>query len=329
MCGSDRFVAGSQESAALKVFDLRWPRRYHHTAALPCGSRMPFPDQPTEMTTMTTTRNPYGCEPKVPRCRPRCDPLTGALCTWHAASRRLAARPNCSIYLQRSAVSRYPDIGVWSLARAGADLDLAPPSNFYAGLNSCVVEAVLEDGENVTCARRQPPPPPSSSSSSRPPLQQQLLGDPHFAYPDVLRQRPLSLVPAPPPELGPEAAAAWRRRQAALQHRHHYYRTVDLQWHLHEIGDGLADPHNDLRPRRLAMMRPSRPSSHRRLPPAAAAEASSDDILPPPLDPHRVRPLPLPALEPDIDPVLRVQHRLDCSLQGVADFVEFYTAGDE
>ncbi|EFX03750.1 f-box domain containing protein [Grosmannia clavigera kw1407] len=328
--GSDRFVAGSQESAALKVFDLRWPRRYHHSEALPCGSRMPFPDPELQQqppadvqTDWTVPDHSYGCTAPIPRCRARCDPLTGTLCTWHAGSRRLAARPNCSVYLQRSAVSQYPDIGVWSLARAttSTDGDLVP-SNFYAGLNSCVVEAVLADGggESMMRGRRQ------RSTAHLP------LGDPHFAYPDVLCQRPLSLVPAPPPELGPEAAAAWRRRQAFLQHRHHFYRIVDLQWHLHEIGDGLADPHNDLRPRRLAMMRLSRPSGHRRMPPPPSASAAETDCDKPGadlLDPHRVRPQLLSGRQLDVDPVLRAQHRLDNSLQDLADFADFYTASDK
>ncbi|CAK7197559.1 hypothetical protein SEUCBS139899_000207 [Sporothrix eucalyptigena] len=35
MWGAERFITGNQESAVLKIFDLRWPRRYFHTDALP------------------------------------------------------------------------------------------------------------------------------------------------------------------------------------------------------------------------------------------------------------------------------------------------------
>ncbi|KAI3536118.1 hypothetical protein CSPX01_11021 [Colletotrichum filicis] len=123
--GSDHFVAGSNELEALKVFDFRWSKSYHHSAALPCWSGTPFPDPLRGTSSRSLSMRGVGCD------HPR-----GRACVWHEYSRRDYYRPNYRFHVMpfrdaaRSSTSR-----VFSLAKASDASD-----SFYVGLAGAVAE---------------------------------------------------------------------------------------------------------------------------------------------------------------------------------------------
>ncbi|GKT65965.1 F-box domain containing protein [Colletotrichum tofieldiae] len=123
--GSDRFVAGSNELEALKVFDFRWSKSYHHSAALPCWSGTPFPDPLRGTSSRPLSMRGVGC-----------DYARGRDCVWHEYSRRDYYRPNYRFHVMpfrdaaRSSISR-----IFSLAKAS---DVS--ESFYVGLAGAVAE---------------------------------------------------------------------------------------------------------------------------------------------------------------------------------------------
>ncbi|OAA68044.1 f-box domain containing protein [Niveomyces insectorum RCEF 264] len=230
----DRFLAGNQESATLKVFDLRWPRRYYHTAALACGSTRSYPLDgilPMRPRTTTTTTKQRLLWPSVPPPLPRrarCCLQRGLECRWHASSKRLDHRPNCNVYLDRALrnVVRH-DLGVWALARAASSDPLAP--NFYAGLHGCIVEgALMEDT-----------PPDTTAATAGPPRRQ---GDPHFGYDAASFGLENDDIDYYVPEDVDKTAP---------------YRAVNLRASLMETGDGLADIDAGNRPLMMPLVRSS------------------------------------------------------------------------
>lgn len=126
--GTSHFAAAGAHGASVKIFDLRWPRRYHHTQALPCGDMMPLPTPP----------QPFMAPPRRPRhCPPRCD-HHGASCRWHRLSRELYYRPNGKFFFSKALPREHAHAGVWSMARASP---VSP--GFYVGISGGVVEADL------------------------------------------------------------------------------------------------------------------------------------------------------------------------------------------
>ncbi|KAJ0168258.1 hypothetical protein CTA2_8047 [Colletotrichum tanaceti] len=123
--GSDRFVAGSNELEALKVFDFRWSKTYYHSAALPCWSGTPFPDPLRGTSSRPLSMRGVGC-----------DNARGRDCVWHEYSRRDYYRPNYRFHVMpfrdaaRSSTSR-----IFSLAKAS---DVS--ESFYVGLAGAVAE---------------------------------------------------------------------------------------------------------------------------------------------------------------------------------------------
>ncbi|KAL2266086.1 hypothetical protein VTJ83DRAFT_5438 [Remersonia thermophila] len=129
--GTERFVAGADDSLTIQVFDLRWSKRpYHYSAALPCLDRAPFP-------------KPYQPFMEPPASSPakrrgRCDHVRGLPCTFHGLSRSLYCRPNAKFFAgSRRTVH---SLGVWSLARGS---DISP--SFYVGSMTAVIEVALEE----------------------------------------------------------------------------------------------------------------------------------------------------------------------------------------
>ncbi|GJD00816.1 F-box domain protein [Colletotrichum higginsianum] len=123
--GSDRFVAGSNELEALKVFDFRWSKSYHYSTALPCWSGTPFPDPLRGTSSRPLSMRGVGC-----------DHVRGRDCVWHEHSRRDYYRPNYRFHVMpfrdaaRSSTSR-----IFSLAKAS---DVS--ESFYVGLAGAVAE---------------------------------------------------------------------------------------------------------------------------------------------------------------------------------------------
>ncbi|WYZ35538.1 hypothetical protein EsH8_X_000185 [Colletotrichum jinshuiense] len=123
--GSDRFVAGSSDLAVLKIFDFRWPKTYHHTAALPCWSGTPFPDPLRGTASRALSMRGVGC-----------DHARGRSCVWHEHSRRDYYRPNALFHVApfRDA-ARSSTSHIYSLAKASDASD-----SFYVGLAGAVAE---------------------------------------------------------------------------------------------------------------------------------------------------------------------------------------------
>lgn len=149
--GSERFVGGGMNGAAIKIFDFRWPKTYYHTEGLGCMDRDPFsePSQPF-LKRPSRAATTWGCRSWGPgrhrTPRSRCDPVLGFRCRWHNLSRHIYYRPNASFFLSNSLPRKYSGGGIWSLAKGS---DMSP--NFYIGISGGIIEACLE---------------PSSSSSS-------------------------------------------------------------------------------------------------------------------------------------------------------------------
>lgn len=131
--GSDRFVAGSAEIEALKIFDFRWAKSYHHTAGLPCWSGTPFPDPMRGTSSRPLSLMGVGC-----------DHFRDRRCVWHDHSRRDYHRPNFRFHVMpfkgapRSSISR-----IFSLAKASDASD-----SFYVGLAGAVAEFTTAPGDD-------------------------------------------------------------------------------------------------------------------------------------------------------------------------------------
>lgn len=126
--GTERFIAGNARSSTIKVFDYRWSKPYHYTAALPCSSTVPFP----------APRSPTMAPRPTHARRGRCDNARGVECCWHALSRQHFYRPNYTVYLPLLTHASSP---IYTLAKPS---DLSP--NLYAGLAGELVEVRLRDG---------------------------------------------------------------------------------------------------------------------------------------------------------------------------------------
>ncbi|CAK7236964.1 hypothetical protein SBRCBS47491_009816 [Sporothrix bragantina] len=261
--GTERFITGSQESAALKIFDLRWPRRYYHTDALPCSSQMPWPTPPMPMgapgsmgmgnsegahlraepsflpPSQRTAENwpPRSVEmPLYLEGTRRCDMLKSIRCRWHTASRNLFYRSSSALFLQRSLEDNgIKGTGVHTLARASSDL---APANFYAGLNNCVVESFLY--EDVVAFET-----PRKLGSHRAPIWTDGGVAPYFGYPKVATP-----VKSKKGSKGSRSAAV-----PSMDGDNGYYSTVDLDVAVMETGDSMARPNVESQPMWLPRIR--------------------------------------------------------------------------
>ncbi|CAN8097682.1 unnamed protein product [Discula destructiva] len=130
--GTSHFIGGGSNGATIKVFDLRWPRNYYHTAALPCGADSPVPRPHQPFLSPPKKQDPGA------HCS-RCAPLAGRKCRWHALSETIYHRPNGTFFFSKSLPRADAYASVWSLARPASLL--AP--NFYIGISGGVVEASL------------------------------------------------------------------------------------------------------------------------------------------------------------------------------------------
>lgn len=126
--GTERFIAGNARSSTIKIFDYRWSKPYHYTAALPCNNNVPFP----------APRSPTMALPPTHTRRGRCDNARGVECCWHALSKQHFYRPNYTVYLPLLAHASSP---IYSLAKPS---DLS--ATVYAGLAGELVEVRLGDG---------------------------------------------------------------------------------------------------------------------------------------------------------------------------------------
>lgn len=123
--GSDRFVAGSAEIEALKIFDFRWGKSYYHSAALPCWSGTPFPDPLRGTSSRPLSLMGVGC-----------DHFRGRRCVWHEGSRKDYYRPNYRFHVMPfKGASRASSSRIFSLAQASDVSD-----SFYVGLAGAVTE---------------------------------------------------------------------------------------------------------------------------------------------------------------------------------------------
>ncbi|PFH60586.1 hypothetical protein XA68_10687 [Ophiocordyceps unilateralis] len=129
--GMQRFVAGGNAEAILRLFDFRHPKPYHQTAAMACSNTLPEPMLPAAWAHVR--------DPPYPEWRPpsasQCEPAKGIVCLWHDQARQQRWRADGSILLGTDRHDR-----VSSLAKA-SDLSDA----FYCGLRGVVVETGMLD----------------------------------------------------------------------------------------------------------------------------------------------------------------------------------------
>ncbi|CAK7221808.1 hypothetical protein SCUCBS95973_004625 [Sporothrix curviconia] len=262
--GTERFITGSQESAALKIFDLRWPRRYYHTDALPCSSQMPWPTPPMPMGAPGSMgmgnsegahlraepsflppaqRNAGNWPPKSVEMplylegTRRCDMMKSIRCRWHTASRNLFYRSSSALFLQRSLEDNgVKGTGVHTLARAASDL---APANFYAGLNNCVVESFLY--EDVVAFES-----PRKLGSHRAPIWTDGGPAPYFGYPKAPSSEEI--------KKGSKSATA-SAANSFVGSDFSFYRTVDIDVAVMETGDSMARPNVESQPMWLPRIR--------------------------------------------------------------------------
>ena len=121
-------------AAMIKIFDLRFPKPYHHTTGLPCGPQHPF----------RFVEQRFVPPPPDPSLgRPRCDHHIAGhhRCRWHELSRDIFYRPN-ALYMLGQSLPPPLRRGsrVISLAKASGG-DVAP--NFYVGITGAVIECNL------------------------------------------------------------------------------------------------------------------------------------------------------------------------------------------
>ncbi|ERS99146.1 uncharacterized protein SPSK_04010 [Sporothrix schenckii 1099-18] len=281
---TDRFITGNQNSAGLKVFDLRWPRRYYHTDALPCSQSLPFPTPPVPTSTIRSTnmsglsladgpgtphRNtrplPYFLPPElrtaqnwpppaphVPlhlRHTKRCDVLRSIRCRWHTASRDLFYRSSASLFLQRSLEAHnVTATGVFALVRASSS-DLAP-SNFYAGLKNCVVESYLHEQVVGVESPRYSGPRGGLSGQIRTAIWTDGGGAPYFGYREPTSG---SITTAVKSSIGKGNKNANGKTGGSGDRA--LYQTYDLDVALMETGDSMAHPNIESGPMWLPRFR--------------------------------------------------------------------------
>ncbi|KAM7207326.1 EID1-like F-box protein 1 [Naviculisporaceae sp. PSN 640] len=140
--GTERFVGGGMNGAAIKIFDFRWPKSYYHTAGLPCLDQVPF-SEPSQAFLRKPSSGGSGLS--------RCEPEKGLQCRWHNLSRDIYYRPNASFFLSNALPRRYSASGIWSLAKPS---DLSP--NFYIGISGGIIEANLEPSVGTMMTRYDP-----------------------------------------------------------------------------------------------------------------------------------------------------------------------------
>jgi hypothetical protein len=138
--GMDRFIAGSNVSQLLKMFDFRWPTAYYHTTALPCSDMVPFPSPRQEAAPprLTFQKNDVNKS---------CDVFSGATCRWHELSRDPYYRPDFSVWIKHCGQSH-----VHSMAKAS---DISP--TFYVGLAGGIAKFDLNTGSQIDTWRSSPP----------------------------------------------------------------------------------------------------------------------------------------------------------------------------
>lgn len=129
--GTERFIAGNARSSTIKIFDYRWSKPYHYTAALPCSNTVPFP----------APRSPTMALPPTNTRRSQCDTARGVECCWHALSKQHFYRPNYTVYLPLLTHAASP---IYSLAKPS---DLS--ATVYAGLAGELVEVRLHDADGL------------------------------------------------------------------------------------------------------------------------------------------------------------------------------------
>lgn len=279
--GTDRFITGNQESAGLKVFDLRWPRRYYHTDALPCSQALPWPTPPVSMDApgsmnmpglslsdgpnpsgRNTRPLPYFLPPELrtaqnwPPAAPdlplhlhhtrRCEVLRSIRCRWHTASRDLFYRSSSSLFFQRSLnASGNKATGVFTLARASST-DLAP-SNFYAGLNSCVVESYLHEQDVAFESPRYSGPRGGLSGLPRTAIWVDGSGAPYFGYRETTSGTTTRAVRNNDGGSGSGGGSGGGDKTL--------YHTLSLDMALMETGDSMARPNIESKPMWLPRFR--------------------------------------------------------------------------
>lgn len=144
--GTERFVAGNNTGPDVRFFDLRSPKPYHHTTALPCSAEPPTPP-----------RSFYRAAPGASTADATavCDPCAGRLCNWHAQSRSHSWRPDAIVHLGDPAYDR-----ISSLAKSS---DTA--ASFYCGMRGAAVEATWQLSEDVGASSAVRPAPPGWTAS--------------------------------------------------------------------------------------------------------------------------------------------------------------------
>ncbi|KAL8371089.1 hypothetical protein RB595_001104 [Gaeumannomyces hyphopodioides] len=211
--GGERFVAGGSADAILRVFDLRWPRPYHHQRALPCRSALPYPDPPQPFASPRRRRRLLDDPPRIARC----DASAAVECTWHRLSRDIYHRPNCNLYYHRRDRDRRrgarpadPPSCVRSLAKGS---DLSP--HFFVGVPGGFLEARLGTGGRDGGG--------GGGGGG---------GDPHLSF-------ELLDLPAGGDGDGDQSGGGGSGSSSSG------YETAELRTFVMETGDGLSVPHND------------------------------------------------------------------------------------
>ncbi|KAL8417504.1 hypothetical protein RB594_001247 [Gaeumannomyces avenae] len=229
--GGERFVAGGSADAVLRLFDLRWPRPYHHQRALPCRSALPYPTPPQPFASPRRRRRLLLEDPaRVARC----DGAAGVECTWHRLSCDLYQRPNCNLYYHHrrdrdrggarpAAAAPDPPSCVRSLAKGS---DLSP--HFFVGVPGGFLEARLGSGGRDGGGG----------------------GDPHLSF---------ELLDLPVDGEDGESSGGGDGNNNSNSNSSGY-ETAELATFVMETGDGLSVPHND----RTIALPPFRPDARRR-----------------------------------------------------------------
>jgi hypothetical protein len=137
--GSERFVCGVNSLPAIKIFDFRWPKPYHHTTALPCTKDRLYPMPP---------ESPPLVMPVGKLVAPQCNAAKGQRCIWHHWCKTDYYRPDCAIHSRTAPSARGGPVPVYSLAKAS---DLS--QTFFAGLAGAFLEFDLHVSPRDPIAR--------------------------------------------------------------------------------------------------------------------------------------------------------------------------------
>ena len=140
--GTERFIGGGMDAGLIKVFDFRWHRPYHHTEALPCADRVPYPPpcQPF-------LKDPLHVALRAYNVGAVCDHVSKKPCRYHGLARHSYYRPNSCFLMSRamyetqistSARRIISDGAIWSFAKIS---DCMP--NFYVGVSGGIIECAL------------------------------------------------------------------------------------------------------------------------------------------------------------------------------------------